>query len=192
MSSKLRGRNAQGRTHTSEIVRKMAVFAMFGSLMFVSKLLMEFVPNVHFLGALIVVCTIVYRTQALIPLYLYVMLQGVFSGFALWWIPYLYVWTLLWGMAMLVPKRMSFKKRVPIYIAINCLHGLFFGVLYAPVQALLFGMNVEGMLAWIAAGFTFDILHLFGNLASGFLIYPLAVVLDRLESRFTGKRMIVK
>lgn len=192
MSSKLQERNAQGRTRISETVRKMTVFAMLGSLMFVSKLIMEVVPNVHFLGALIVVCTIVYRVQALVPLYVYVVLQGVFSGFAIWWIPYIYIWTILWGMAMLVPRKLPIKIKAPIYIAISCIHGLFFGVLYAPVQAILFGMGFKEMLAWIAAGFTFDLLHLFGNLVSGFIIIPLAIVLDKLESRFTGRRMIVK
>ena len=33
-------------------VRDMAVFAMLGTLMFCSKILMEFLPNVHLLGAL--------------------------------------------------------------------------------------------------------------------------------------------
>ena len=27
-------------------------------------------------------------------------------GFGVWWVPYLYVWTVLWGMTMLLPKKM--------------------------------------------------------------------------------------
>ena len=53
-------------------------------------------------------------------------------------------------------------------LALLCaLHGLFFGVLYAPVQAILYGMNFEETLVWIAAGFSFDLLHAGGNLVAG-------------------------
>ena len=75
------------RTASIERTRKMVVFAMLGTLMFVSKIAMEFLPNVHLLGALTMVYTIVYRKQALIPIYVYVFLNGLYAGFNLWWVP---------------------------------------------------------------------------------------------------------
>ncbi len=190
--SKLQGRNANGRSSLSEMIRKMVIFAMLGSLMFVSKVLMEFLPNVHLIGTLIVVYTVVYRAQALIPIYLFVLMAGVYSGFNLWWIPYLYIWTVLWLFVMILPKRMPLKLAAPIYILVCCLHGLLYGTLYAPAQALMFGMSAKSMLAWIIAGFPWDILHAVGNFISGLLIMPLALTLDRLEAKFSGKRMLVK
>lgn len=161
--------------------KEIVVFAMLGSILFLSKLLMEWAPNIHLVGMLIMVYTLVYRKKALIPLYLYVFLMGLFYGFATWWIPYLYIWTVLWAVTMLLPKNMPKKIAIPVYMAVCGLHGLCYGILYAPAQALLFHLNFKGMLTWIAAGFVFDALHGLGNLAAGILIIPLVSLLTKLE-----------
>ena len=61
----------------------MAVYAMFGVLMLTSKIVMEAVPNVHLLGMFTMLLTVVYRRRALYPIYVYVLLNGVYAGFAL-------------------------------------------------------------------------------------------------------------
>ena len=160
-------------------VREIAVFGVLGALMFASDIAMEALPNIHLIGVFIVASTAVYRQKALYPLYVYVLLSGLYAGFALWWIPYLYVWTVLWGMAMLLPKRMP-KWLAPIgYAAVCGLHGLAFGVIYAPSQALLFGLNFKQMLAWIAAGLPFDVVHAVGNVIGGLLICPIIAILRK-------------
>lgn len=162
-------------------IREIAVFSMLGALLYASKLVMEVLPNIHIVGMLIMVYTIVYRKKALYPLYIYVMLTGFFAGFATWWIPYLYIWTVLWVVTMLLPKKMSKHTATIVYAVVCALHGLFFGVLYAPAQALLFGLDFEGMLSWIAAGFVFDAVHCAGNLCVGLLVWPLSQTLLRIE-----------
>ncbi len=164
-------------------LREYLVFSMLACVMFCSRLLMQSLPNIHLLGMLIVAITAVYRTRALIPLYLYVALEGVYSGFAPWWVPYLYVWTVLWGVTMLLPKRLDGKWASVAYTAASALHGLFFGVLYAPGQALMYGFGLEQTLAWIASGFTFDVLHFAGNLLAGFLILPLVKLMRQLNDK---------
>ena len=86
--------------------RDLVLFALLGSLMFVSKLLLEFLPNIHLLGMFTTAYTITYRRRALIPIYVYVMLNGLYAGFQMWWLPYLYIWAVLWAMVMLLPKNM--------------------------------------------------------------------------------------
>ena len=68
-----------------------------------------------------------------------------------------------------------------VYMVICALHGLSFGALYAPVQAIVMGLDFEGMLLWIANGFYFDVIHCIGNFACGTLIIPLAALLKKLE-----------
>ncbi len=153
---------------------------MLGSVMFCSKIIMEFLPNVHLLGMLTMVYTLVFRTRALIPIYVYVLLNGLYAGFNMWWIPYLYIWTILWGVTMLLPKNMPHKVRTVVYPIVCALHGLAFGTLYAPAQALMFGMNFEQMVAWIIAGLPWDAIHMAGNFVAGLLIMPLYKVLSRL------------
>ena len=128
-------------------VREIAIFAMLGAVMFASKLLMEFAPNIHLLGTFTVAFTVVYRRKALYPIYTYVLLNGLFYGFAAWWIPYLYVWTILWGAVMLLPKKMPKKIQPIVYMAVCAMHGFLFGTLYAPAQAILYGMNLKTTIA---------------------------------------------
>ena len=163
--------------------REMVLFSMLAALMFVSKVLMEFLPNIHFLGVLTMVYTLTFRKKALIPIYLYVFLNGLFAGFSVWWIPYLYLWTLLWGATMLLPKKMPIWLASAIYPTLCCLHGLLFGALYAPVQAIAYGFTLEQTIAWIVAGLRFDVLHAVGNFSLGLLILPLSTCLKSLWRR---------
>lgn len=156
---------------------EMVIFAMLGAVMYVSKLLMEFLPNIHLLGAFVVAFTVVYRKKALYPIYVFVLLIGLFNGFNMWWIPYLYIWTVLWGLVMLLPKELPKKWQPLIWMSVSALHGFLYGTLYAPVQALIFGLNFKGMIAWIIAGFPWDVTHGISNFICGLLIMPIVMVL---------------
>lgn len=150
--------------------------------MYASKLIMELVPNVHLLGVFTIAFTVVYRKKALYPIYTYVLLNGIFAGFATWWIPYLYIWTILWGVTMLLPKQMPPQIRLIVYMLVCALHGFLFGTLYAPAQALLYGLSFQGMIAWIIAGLPWDVVHGVSNFFCGLLIVPIVSVLRRLEN----------
>ena len=164
-------------------VREIVVFAMLGTLMFVSKIVMELLPNVHLLGTLTMVYTLVYRKKALIPIYVYVFVNGLFVGFDLWWRPYLYIWAILWAVTMLLPQNMPPRVAPCVYMGVSGLFGLLFGTLYAPYNSLVFGLSFEKTLTWIAFGFPYDALHMVGNLAAGVLIVPMQRLLLRLEKR---------
>lgn len=162
-------------------VREMVVFAMLGALMYVSKLVMEFAPNIHLLGVFTIAFTIVYRKKALYPVYIYVFLTGLFSGFATWWLPHLYLWLIPWGVTMLLPGKLSGGTATMIYMGLCGIHGLLYGTLYAPMQALLYGLNMEAMISWIIAGLPFDLVHGISNFFCGILILPVVSVLKLAE-----------
>ena len=163
---------------------ELVLMPILGTMMFVSKLLMEFLPNIHLLGMFVMVFTLVFRYKALIPIYVYVLLLGLYGGFAPWWWANLYVWTVLWGITMLLPKRMPKWLSAVAYPAVCALHGLTYGVLCAPTQALIFDLTWEGTLTWIAAGLPFDIVHGVGNLLTGLLIVPFVTLLNRLKQQY--------
>jgi len=163
-------------------VRDLTIFSALSALMFLSKTILQGLPNVHLLGLFIAAITLTYRVRALIPLYVYILLDGIFTGFSLWWIPYLYVWLPLWLMFMLAGRiNVPAKAQVPLCMVLCGLHGLLFGTLYAPMQALMFGLSFEAMIAWIAAGLRFDIIHAISNFAFGVLIIPLSSLLKKLD-----------
>ena len=58
-----------------------------------------------------------------------------------------------------------------------------FGILYAPAQALMYGMNFEQTMTWVVVGLPFDILHAVGDFIAGMLILPLSELLERVISR---------
>ena len=161
----------------------MIVFAVFGAMMFALKIAMAAIPNIHPLGMFIMLLTIVYRWRALIPIYIYVFLDGIYGGFGTWWLPYLYIWAILWAITMLLPRKMPNAVAAVVYPAICGLFGISFGALYAPVWAIIAGFNFEQTLAWIISGLSFDILHAIGNAALGCLVLPLSKVLLKLEKR---------
>ncbi len=159
---------------------EIVVFAMLGTLMFCSKIVMEALPNIHLLGMLTMTYTLVFRKKALIPIYIYVFLNGIYGGFSLWWIPYLYIWTVLWAVTMLLPQNMPKKIACVVYPVVCALHGFAFGLLYVPAQALMFGLDFNGMIAWVVAGLPFDVIHGVGNFVLGMLILPFSELLKKL------------
>ena len=108
------------------------------------------------------------------------MVNGLYAGFATWWIPYLYSWTILWVWTMLLPKKMPPAVSCIVYPLVCGLHGLAFGILYAPVQALMYGLNWDMTVAWVLSGLPFDAIHAVGNVLAGLLIVPLVSLLQRL------------
>ena len=150
---------------------------MLGAVMYCSKIFMEFLPNVHLLGVFTIAFTLVYRKKALYPIYVYVMLNGLLAGFNMWWIPYLYMWTILWGVTMLLPKN---APKI-VYMLVCSAHGFLFGTLYAPAQAMMFGLDFKGTIAWIIAGLPYDCIHGVANFCVGILIVPIVKLLKKLD-----------
>ena len=163
-------------------LRHTLIFAVVAAMMFALRVVMAALPNIHPLGMFIMVLTVAYREKALIPIYLYVAREGIFF-FGAWWFPYLYIWAILWGITMLLPKKMKPAVAAVVYPLVCGLYGLLFGLFYAPAEAILFGMTFKQTLAWIAMGAPFDILHAVGNFAMGLLVLPLSRVLIKLEER---------
>ena len=171
------------RKRTLLTIYEIAVFGMLGALMMVSDLLMNIIPNVHLVGVMIVVITVVYRWKALFPIYVYVLLIGLSEGAGLWF-TYCYVWAILWGMTMLLPKRMP-KWLAPIAYALVCgLHGFAFGFLLIPYQMALISIPLKQALVWWQFGFlTADIPHGIGNLVGSTLVVPMVTLIRKLDRR---------
>ena len=162
--------------------RDLCIFAALAAMLFLSRIGLQWIPGIHPMALIIAAMTLRYRVRALIPLYSYILLDGVFAGFSLWWIPYLYVWLPLWAVFMLAGKLdVSLKVKAPLYMVLCALHGLSFGVLYAPAQALMFGFSFRATVAWVIAGLPFDVVHAIGNFAAGTLVVPLTSLLTKLD-----------
>ncbi len=162
----------------------IVLFPLFAAIMFLSDILLDIAMNVHLLAMLIVAFTVVYRAWALIPIYIYVILYGLFYGFSGWWFGYLYVWPLLWAVIMILPKKLNPKVAATVYAAVAGLHGLLFGTMLAPVNAVMTGFSFEQSVSWIIFGLPADVIHCVSNVLVTFLLaMPIITVLKKAEAR---------
>ena len=83
---------------------------------------------------------------------------------------------------MLLPKNMPAKIKPLVYMLVCSAHGFLFGTLYAPAQAILYGLDLKGMIAWIIAGLPWDFIHGVSNFFCGILIMPIVSILIMLEN----------
>jgi energy-coupling factor transport system substrate-specific component len=165
-------------------IREIAIFAMLGAVMCVSKIIMELIPNVHLLGTFIVAFTLTYRVKALFPIGAYVFANGLWEGFSPFgWLPEVYIWLILWGAVMLLPKNMPEKLKPFVYMSVSALHGLLFGIFYIPPYLIFSGMEMQTVLPWIIVGLPYDLLHAVGNFSLGILILPLVKLLKKITPR---------
>jgi len=167
-----------------KLLRQLVLFALFGAIMFLAAQI-DLIPNVHPLALFIAAFTAVYGLKGLIPVMLYVFLEGLYGGFSfLWWTPYLYVWPLLWLLFFLIPRKQRLNEVTAgiLTIVISALHGIGFGLLYAPFQCYtMFKGNWESTWIWWLNGLPFDVSHMIGNLVASLLALPLIRLLCRLE-----------
>jgi energy-coupling factor transport system substrate-specific component len=84
---------------------------------------------------------------------------------------------------MLLPKNMPKRIAPIVFMLISGLHGLLFGVFYAPVYAIFTGMGWDRVWMWVMAGLPFDLLHGIGNFALGILIIPIVTLLRKLDKK---------
>ena len=162
-------------------IKEIALFGMLGALMYASKIALEILPNVHLLAVFIMAETVVYRQKALYPIYTFVFITGLMNGFSIWWWPYLYIWTVLWGAGMLLPKEMPKKVAPVVYMVVCALHGFLYGTLYSPYQALMFHLDFKGMVSWIVAGLPYDAIHGVSNFFCALLVVPLISVMKQAQ-----------
>ena len=124
-------------------------------------------PNIEPVSLLILVYTLVYGGQVFYIVYTFVLLEGLLFGFHLWWVTYLYIWT-LWAAVVLLLRR-GREKPPLMWAAASGAFGLSFGALDA--LPYLAGGLMAAFSRWVS-GIPFDVLHCLGN-------FFLALALER-------------
>ena len=86
---------------------EIVILGMLGAIACVCQVALSFLPNIEVVSILFIVYTKVFGKKALFPIYVFVLLEGIFWGFGSWWIMYLYIWAVLWGITMLCRRNDS-------------------------------------------------------------------------------------
>lgn len=171
-----------------QILRDMIVLPLFAALMVVSKLALDILPNIHLIAMFSILLTRFYRVKALIPIYLFVLIDGIIEGFFPGvWVMHCYIWLILWLWVMLLPKNLPQKVEIFIYPLLGMLHGALFGILSFPATYLMFipksAWGWKSAVVYIASGLPYDMIHAFSNLCACMLVLPLLNLMRMMQKK---------
>ena len=163
------------RINTKELV----ILAFLGAILLVGQVALAVLPNIEIVSLLIYIYAQIYRKKVFFIIYIFVILEGCIYGFGLWWLGYLYVWSIL-AAVVLLQKEAQHQKSVLFCCVILGAYGLSFGFLFAIPYFIIAGVSA-GTAYWVA-GIPFDLLHCGGNIIVSLLLYkPLRELIGKLN-----------
>lgn len=160
-------------------VKELVLIALLSALLLVAQVGLAFLPNIEVVSLLVILYTLFFKKKTLYIIYIFALLEGLIYGFGIWWIMYLYVWTILWGITLLFKE----EKNPVIWAFISGFFGLFFGTLCSVPYFITGGVSMG--LSWIVAGLQMDIIHGIGNFFVALLLFkPLHTAFGRMYRSF--------
>ena len=162
--------------HHTDKIRRIATMGALTAILVIGQVGMSFLPNIEPVSTLIILYTLIYRKQVFPIIYAFVFLEGILFGFGIWWVSYLYIWSILAFAVLALGKLDS----AVLWAVVSGFFGLFFGALCA-VPYLISGGFYAAFTYW-SSGIVFDILHCAGNFVLTLVLYrPLLGLLERLH-----------
>ena len=159
--------------------RRIAVLALCTALVFGLQIALAALPNIEVVTLLFLVYTLYFGRRTLYIIYIFAVLEGLVYGFHVWWVMYLYVWTILWAAVTLLGRR---PHPAVFWAVVAAIFGLLYGLLCAVPYWIVGGYAAA--FAWWVAGIPFDFIHCASNfIIVAALFYPM----DRLFRSFRKK-----
>jgi len=164
-----------GQNQSSNTISLIVTMGILGAILFVGQVAMAPLPNIEPVTTLIIIFTLIYKKKAFFSIYVFVLLEGLFFGFGVWWVSYLYIWSLL---ALLVLTLHRLDSSI-LWAVVSGAFGLLFGALCS-IPYLISGGPGAALSYW-AAGIPYDILHCGGNFVLTLILYkPLTRLFKKL------------
>ena len=154
--------------------RELVSLAIIAAAMVIGQVVIAVLPNVEVVSLIVILTTLRFRWKALFPIYVFALIEGLIWGFGIWWVSYLYVWTVLWVVVMLFKNEDS-----PLVFAlIAAIFGLMFGALTS-IPYLFGGIGMA--ITYFVRGVSFDLVHCVANFAVVLALFkPLYAVFKRI------------
>ncbi len=168
--------NNKSRTRMN--VRDMVICGIFAAVLFVAQIALAVLPNIEIVSLLVIVYTLVFERKTIPIIYAFALLEGLVYGFGIWWIMYLYVWTILYA----IVRCFRNNENALFWAVIGGFYGLGYGVLCSIPYFLTGGTGVG--IAWWIRGIPYDIIHGVGNFIVIFLLFkPIYISLKKMYYR---------
>ena len=68
---------------------------LLAAILLIGQVGMAFLPNIEPVSTLIILYTLTHKKYTFYIIYVFVLLEGILYGFGIWWISYLYIWSIL-------------------------------------------------------------------------------------------------
>lgn len=170
---------------SSNTITQIVTMGLLGAILFVGQLAMSPLPNIEPVTTLIIIYTLVYKKKTFFSIYVFVLLEGLLFGFGIWWLSYLYIWSILAVIALSLQRL----KSAILWAVVSGLFGLMFGALCA-IPYLISG-GIGAAFAYWSAGIPYDILHCGGNFALTLILYtPLTRLLKKLQQASKNRQAL--
>ncbi len=92
-------------------IQKITRIALLSAILYVSKVALEFLPNIELVSLLVVLYSLVFGWETIFIVTVFNLFELIQWGFGTWWFSYLYVWPLLCVITMLLKK--ADQRRIP-------------------------------------------------------------------------------
>lgn len=159
-------------------VQKLTKIALLSAILYVSKMVLDFLPNVELVSFLIILYTLVFGKETFITVTVFNLFQMMQWGLGTWTISYFYVWPLLCLMTLLLKKII--KEEFLIWSMVSGVFGLIFGSLFAVLY--LFIDPAYALSYWIA-GLPWDVWHAVWNFVLMLVLgKPLYRILNKMKT----------
>ena len=108
--------------------RRLALLGLLTAVLLGSQVALAALPNVELVSLLVILYSLLLGRQVFLILYGFILLEGCLYGFGLWWISYLYVWSILAGIVLVLRQP---KAPALFWAILSGFFGLSFGALCA-------------------------------------------------------------
>lgn len=159
-------------------LREMILLALIGAMMMATQVALAALPNIHLVAVFVILSAMLFGWKCLLSVYIFVLLEGLVYGFSMWFVNYLYVWTLLAVVAVFCRNN---RSRI-FWAVLSGIFGLMFGALCSLPYFFVGGWKAA-FSYWIS-GIPFDLIHCASNAVISFvLLDPLYKICMRLLKR---------
>lgn len=100
---------------------------ILSALLIIGQVALGFLPNIEVVTLLVIAYTLVFGKKVFFIIYIFVLVEGLIYGFGLWWINYLYVWSVQAAVSLFFRKQ----KSVLFWSILSGFFGITFGALCA-------------------------------------------------------------
>ena len=145
-------------------LRELITLALLAALMFATQVALAALPNIHLVAVIVILAAMLFGWKALYSVYVFVLLEGLLYGFSMWFVNYLYVWTVLTAIAVVFRSNQSKW----FWAVVAGIFGLLFGALCS-IPYFFIGGWASAFSYWIA-GIPFDLLHCVSNAVLTFVL----------------------